>query len=143
MTDPTDETQPHATPPPRPASPLDREPDAGPTSPAGPIDPSGTTSEPTRPATGEPGGASSLRVDPETKPTDWREPPWIPPRKKDRGPSLAALIVGVILIGIGLYFFIDRTLGVNLPDIRWSTIWPVVLIVVGAFILFRSVSRRT
>jgi hypothetical protein len=86
---------------------------------------------------------SSLRVDPDRKPTDWREPPWFPPKKKDedRGPGSAAIVVGLILIGVGLYFFVDRTLGIDLPDIRWSTLWPVILIVLGAIVLARSVRR--
>ena len=86
---------------------------------------------------------SSLRVDPDRKPTDWREPPWFPPKDKakDRGPGSAAIVVGLILIAVGLYFFIDRTLGVDLPDVRWSALWPVILIVLGAIVLVRSVRR--
>jgi Domain of unknown function (DUF5668) len=140
MTDPIDETQPHAMPPPRPASPVD---DASEPGSATPTRPAEGLSEPVGTTGSAPSGATSLRVDPETKPTEWREPPWFPPRDKNHGPSLAAVIVGLVLIAIGLYFFIDRTLGINLPDIRWSTIWPIVLILVGGLILFRSVSRRT
>ncbi len=89
--------------------------------------------------------ASSPAAEPERPATAWREPPWFPPRdtKKARGPSVAALVFGLILIAVGLYFFIDRTLGVDLPRIQWSTIWPVILIVIGAVVLFRSVSRRS
>jgi hypothetical protein len=130
MTDPIDETEPHATPPP-----------SSPTPPAEPID----GSPPARPASPSNPTTSSLRVDPDRKPTDWREPPWFPPKDKprDRGPSLAALIVGLVLIAIGLYYFLDRTLGIAMPTIRWSTIWPVVLIVIGGLVLLRSVSRRS
>lgn len=118
MTAPIDETQPHATSPsPPPAS----EPVATPPSPV-----------------------SRLRVDPDgPKATDWREPAWFPPRDKARGPSLAGLVAGFALVAIGLYFFLERTLGVALPRIQWSTLWPVILIAIGAIVLVRSVSRRS
>ena len=118
MTDPIDETQPHATS----------------TNPP-------TSSEPPV-ASGPP--PSSLRVDPDgPKATDWREPAWFPPRDKDRRPNLASTVVGLALVAIGLYFFLDRTLGVAMPRLQWATIWPVILIALGVIVLFRSVSRRS
>ena len=127
MTDPIDETQPHAT---RPSSPGTDEP-ARPT----PIDP---------PTTAPPPASSSLRVDPGgPADTGWREPAWFPPQDTDGRPSLAALVAGLALVIIGLYFFLDRTLGVALPRIQWSTVWPVILIAIGAIVLVRSVSRRS
>lgn len=127
MTDPIDETQPHAT---SPSPPGTREPATG-----SPVDP---------PTTAPPPASSRLRVDPGGPPdTGWREPAWFPPRDKARGPSLAALAAGLGLVIIGLYFFLDRTLGVALPRIQWSTVWPVILIAVGAIVLVRSVRRRS
>lgn len=118
MTDPIDETQPHAT------------------SPSPP-----TASEPA--ATPAP-STSSLRVDPDgPKATDWREPAWFPPRDKDRRPSLAALLAGLALVLVGLYFLLDQTLRVGPPRIEWSTVWPVILIGIGAILVTRSVSRRS
>ena len=146
MTDPLDETQPTAVPtagavppPPGPAS-----------SPA--VDP--VTGRPAHPVTGRPPDAAAtpgtsatappLRANPDRPPSDWREPPWIPPRDKarDRGPSLAAIIVGLVLLAIGIYYFLDRTLGVDVPDIRWGSLWPLILIAIGAVILLRGVMRR-
>lgn len=155
MTDPNDETQPHKLPR-EPIVPGSQPPGAtgsgaateGGTIPAGRSDadreryldreafPADRDVEDRRPG-------SSLRVDPDRKPTDWREPPWFPPKAKDkdRGPGTAAILVGLILIGVGLYFFVDRTLGIDLPDVRWSSLWPVLLIVLGAIVLVRSVRR--
>ncbi len=139
MTHPIDETQPHATSP-RPPSPGDP---AAPT----PAEPPGTT--PPTPATPpttatQPPSTSGMRADPE-RPTDsgWREPAWFPPRSKDRAPSPVALVGGLALVVIGLYFFLDRTLGVTMPRIQWSMVWPVILIVIGAIVLIRAVSRRS
>jgi hypothetical protein len=86
-------------------------------------------------------------VDPNRPASQWREPAWFPPkdrdRDRDRGPSVAALVVGVALVAIGLYFFVDRTLGIALPRIAWGSVWPIILIVLGAIVLLRSVNRRT
>lgn len=129
MTDPIDETQPHAT---SPSPPSAGEP------------PTPTPADSPPPAATTPAPTSSLRVDPDgPKATDWREPAWFPPRDTDRGPSVAALVVGLVLVAVGLYFFLDRTLGVALPRIQWSTVWPVILIGIGAIVLVRSVSRRS
>ena len=42
---------------------------------------------------------------------------------------------GLIVIAIGLWFFLDRTLGFDLPDIDWGGLWPLILIAIGAWIL--------
>jgi hypothetical protein len=83
-----------------------------------------------------------LSPDP-NRPADpgWREPPWIPPRRRDARPNLVALIVGFALIAFGVWFFVDRTLGIALPAIRWGSIWPIILIVIGAVVLLRSLDR--
>ena len=38
--------------------------------------------------------------------------------------------------------FLDRTLGVAMPRIQWSSLWPVVLIVLGVLVLLRSFQRN-
>jgi hypothetical protein len=102
---------------------------------------SGTAAE-----TGTPADAP-LRVDPD-RPSDssWREPPWFPPRDRarrgDRRPSPFALVVGLIFIAIGVYYFLERTLGIALPRVNWANVWPIVLIVIGGLILVRSFQRR-
>jgi hypothetical protein len=131
MTEPIDETQPHPTA------------DSGATT--------GTTTgmgTATGPST-EPGTASEppLRADPD-RPSDsgWREPAWFPPRDRsrhrDRRASPFAIVVGLIFIVIGAYYFIDRTLGIALPRIQWASVWPIILIVIGGLILVRSLQRR-
>jgi hypothetical protein len=118
MTDPTDDRQPSPT-----------------AQPAEPVEPNPT------PPTDRP-----LRADPD-RPADsgWREPAWFPPRDRDRNrdrPSnLAAVIFGLALIAIGGWFFLERTLGIPLPRIQWNTVWPIVLIVIGAVVLLRSFER--
>jgi hypothetical protein len=152
MTDPMDETQPHprandgpavgsaeaaprATPDPAPATP----------DPA-PATPNPATATPD-PAPGS-AGASPLRADPD-RPADsgWREPAWFPPdrrdhRERDRRPSAVAMAVGLAFIVVGLYYFLDRTLRIEMPRIQWGSLWPVVLIVIGVLVLLRSFQRK-
>jgi hypothetical protein len=129
MTDPTDETQPRRTAPP--ADPATTAPGPAPA----------PTPVPATAPTGEP----QLQADP-NRPADsgWREPAWFPPRDRDRDrkPSPAALVVGLVRIAGGVWFFLDRTLGVDLPRLQWSTIWPVILIVIGGLVLVRSFQRK-
>ncbi|MEA2519029.1 MAG: hypothetical protein QOF49_1109 [Chloroflexota bacterium] len=123
MTDPNDDTQAHPSLPPlpRPAT--------------------GSTREPRRDGNDPAGVDRDPRIDPDRPASTWREPAWFPPRRKDRGPNAAAVVGGLILIAIGLYFFLDRTLGIEMPRIQWGTIWPVILIAIGALVLIRSVKR--
>jgi hypothetical protein len=130
MTEPNDETQPHPTEPP-----ASEEAAAGSTA----ADEPAAGSDSGSPSPAEP----PHKTDPDG-PADsgWREPPWFPPRNRDRRPSLFAVIVGLALIAVGVYYFLERTLGVTLPRIQWSTVWPIVLIVVGAVVLLRSFQRK-
>lgn len=88
-----------------------------------------------------------LRADPD-RPADsgWREPAWFPPgdrrRHRDRGPSAMAIVIGLVLIAAGAYAFADQTLGIALPTVEWSGLWPLILIAVGGWILLRSLQRR-
>lgn len=74
--------------------------------------------------------------------TDWREPPWFPPRDRGRRVNWGAIVFGLIILGIGVYYFLDRTLGIALPRIQWGSIWPIFLIILGGLILLRSFDRR-
>lgn len=68
------------------------------------------------------------------------QPAWRPP-PADHGRN-ASLIFGVIILIIGLWFFASRTLGLDLPDIEWSQLWPLILIGIGAWIVIGSMRRN-
>jgi hypothetical protein len=140
MTDLNDETQPHPNADPGGAANPARDPGLADPAPAsGPSGSAGSSGS---------GSASSerpLRADPD-RPADsgWREPPWFPPRDRGRNhrASPFAMVVGLIFIAVGAYYFVDRTLGIALPRIQWSSAWPVILIIIGGLILIRSFQRR-
>ena len=94
-----------------------------------------------------PAGAAAPPPAPPARPpaTDWREPPWFPPRDQDRQrrrSNLGAIVIGLIILGIGVYYFFDRTLGIAMPRIQWGSIWPVFVVILGGLILLRAFERR-
>ena len=104
--------------------------------PAPPVDPPPPTDPAPHSSAGDPAAPKS---------TDWREPPWFPPREKDRRErksNMVAIVVGLVILAVGVYYFIDRTLGVAMPRIQWGSLWPVLLIVLGGVVLLRSIDRR-
>ena len=95
-----------------------------------------------------PSGAEPPASPPDPTPT-YVPPPappvstWATPRRRDRGDAgrIWTLVVGLFVLGIGVWFFLERTLGIDLPTIRWSQFWPVILIVIGAVVLLGALRR--
>ncbi|HEX9549870.1 MAG TPA: hypothetical protein VF971_02110 [Candidatus Limnocylindrales bacterium] len=56
--------------------------------------------------------------------------------------DLAGRLWGVVLLAVGFWFLADVTLDLDLPRIRWGELWPLVLIVVGGFVVLRGMARR-
>ena len=69
---------------------------------------------------------------------------WQAPSTATGGPerSTAGLVFGLILLAVGLWFFLERTLGIAMPRIEMRVVWPVILIVIGAVLVVRSAGRR-
>ncbi|HEX5012758.1 MAG TPA: hypothetical protein VFV72_01275 [Candidatus Limnocylindrales bacterium] len=73
-----------------------------------------------------------------TEPTS--PPPWQP--RRSRGPNVATFLVGMFFLIIGAWYFLDTTLGFEMPAISWGSLWPVFLIVIGGLILYRAATDR-
>ena len=54
----------------------------------------------------------------------------------------AGIIVAVILLIVGGYYFLRNTLGFDLGELDDQALWPMVVIAIGALILYRSVTSR-
>jgi len=52
------------------------------------------------------------------------------------------IVWGLVLVAVGGWFFLDRTLGLDLPEIDWGDVWPIVLIVIGIAVILRGLARR-
>ena len=68
-------------------------------------------------------------------------PNWRPPHTREG--NSATIVVGLVLLAIGLWYFLDQTLGLEMPRVRWGDLWPLILIVIGGVMLARSAGRRT
>lgn len=56
--------------------------------------------------------------------------------------DVAGRTIGIIVLAIGLWFLADVTLGFDLPSIAWGELWPAALILLGALVVLRGMSRR-
>ena len=65
-----------------------------------------------------------------------------PASPRNRGPDIATLVVGGVFLAIGVWYFLDDTLALQMPDISWGSLWPVFLIVLGAVIIWRAALDR-
>ena len=51
---------------------------------------------------------------------------------------MVTIILGLFLLGAGLWYLADLTFGIDLPTITWSQFWPVILIAIGAWVVLGS-----
>ena len=63
-----------------------------------------------------------------------------PRRERDHGRT-ASILFGLVILGVGLWFFAEHTLGIELPRIRWSQIWPLFLVIIGVWVVLGSMRR--
>ena len=66
-----------------------------------------------------------------------------PAARRDDSGRLGSVIGGLVVLGIGLWFFAEQTLGYEMPDISWRQAWPLVLIASGAWVVLGAARRRT
>jgi hypothetical protein len=70
-------------------------------------------------------------------------PAWSAPgRRRDDGRT-GSIVFGLIVLGLGLWFFAAESLQLEMPDIEWRQAWPVVLIIIGAWIVLGTLRRRS
>jgi hypothetical protein len=71
-----------------------------------------------------------------------RDDAWRRRNRTDRMVDTGTVIWGLILLAVGGWFFLDQTLGLDMPSIDWGTIWPVILIVIGGVVIVQGLGRR-
>ena len=59
----------------------------------------------------------------------------------DRRFDLGALVFGAIVLFAGGYYFLRNTLGVDLGELDWDPIWPILVIAIGISILYGVLFR--
>jgi hypothetical protein len=115
---------------PTPGGGIDAPPPSSPASPPPPL----ASAAPTPPPTAGPSGTGWT-----TAFTPPRQPTWRP-SDHDTGRT-ASVLVGLAILAIGVWFFLDHTLQLDMPTIRWSQLWPVFLIGVGVWVLIGARRR--
>lgn len=96
---------------------------------------------PEQPSPASPPPPPPPHAQPASTPLPSPQPAWRPP-PADHGRT-ASLVFGVIVLLVGLWFFASQTLGLDLPDIEWSQLWPLLLIGLGAWIVIGAMRRNT
>lgn len=111
--------------------------------PTGPTDANPTTRYDPPPVTPPP-AAPTIGPATGTSPVPSPTPPSPPPTWERTGGDsghTGAIVFGVILVAIGLWFFADQTLGLEMPNLRWSELWPLIIIALGGWIVLSSLRR--
>src|SRR5262245_30213192 len=54
----------------------------------------------------------------------------------------AARVWGLLVLAVGVWFFLDITLAMDMPAVPWRDLWPLVLIVIGVAVVVRGMARR-
>jgi hypothetical protein len=54
----------------------------------------------------------------------------------------AARVWGLLVLAVGLWFFADITLELDMPAVAWRDLWPLALIVLGLAVLIRGLASR-
>ena len=57
--------------------------------------------------------------------------------------DLGALIFGAILVVVGGYYLLENTFGINMPEINWDQVWPILVIVLGCGVVLRALVSRS
>ena len=87
----------------------------------------------------EPSPEPSPDPSPAPKPPDRAD--WRPPKQRES--NAPSIVIGAIFVVIGLWYFLDQTLALEMPRINWRDIWPIFLIAIGGIMLYRAAGRRT
>ena len=56
--------------------------------------------------------------------------------------DIGGIVFGLIVLGVGLWFLLENTFAVTLPELDWDKIWPVLVIVLGVAIVLGAWTRR-
>jgi ABC-type antimicrobial peptide transport system permease subunit len=59
-----------------------------------------------------------------------------------RDVDVARVLIGLIIAGVGFYYFLTNTLGLALPQLDWDRVWPLFLIAVGVGIVSTNLLGR-
>lgn len=59
-----------------------------------------------------------------------------------RGLDVGGILFGLIILGVGVYYFLTNTLGLAMPELDWDRVWPLFIIALGVGIVSSNLVRR-
>ena len=55
--------------------------------------------------------------------------------------DVGALIFGLVVLFVGVYYLLTNTFGVILPELDWDKVWPLMVIALGLGVMWRVWAR--
>ena len=55
--------------------------------------------------------------------------------------DVGAILIGVIILGVGIYYTLVNVFGLALAQLDWDMIWPLAIVALGIGILWGAWSR--
>ncbi len=59
-----------------------------------------------------------------------------------RGLDVGGILIGLIILGVGIYYLLTNTLGLAMPELDWDRVWPLFIIALGVGIVSSNLLRR-
>lgn len=57
--------------------------------------------------------------------------------------DVGAIILGLIILGVGIYYTLVNVFGWKLAELDWDMIWPIAIVALGLGILWGAWNRMT
>jgi divalent metal cation (Fe/Co/Zn/Cd) transporter len=55
--------------------------------------------------------------------------------------DLGAVLIGLMIVGVGIYYLLENWFGLSMPELDWDKLWPLAVIILGVGILWSAWSR--
>ena len=57
--------------------------------------------------------------------------------------DVGAILIGLIIVGVGIYYTLVNVFGFQLAELNWDMVWPLAVVAVGVGILWGAWRRTT
>jgi len=57
--------------------------------------------------------------------------------------DLGAILIGLLILGVGIYYLLVNTFGLQLAELDWDKIWPLAVVALGIGIIWGAWSKMT
>ncbi len=55
--------------------------------------------------------------------------------------DVGAILIGLIILGVGIYYTLVNVFGLKLAELDWDKVWPLAIVALGIGILWGAWSR--